>query len=209
MDGGLAGARPDPGDQARERLLVIGLGNPGSRYEDTRHNAGRMVLAVLGSRVAERLKRHRSGCMAAETTLGGRPAVLAYPLTYMNDSGRPVGELVRFYGAGSAQVWVLHDELDLPFGQVRVKFGGGVAGHNGLRSVASHLQSKDFGRVRIGISRPSGGRDPVEWVLTRFSSAERKELPSVLERAADAAEAIAERGFDATMNEFNVRPQRT
>ena len=207
MGRGLGGESPDR--RGAERLLVVGLGNPGAGYEHTRHNAGRMALGLLVSRTGERLKRHRSGCMAAETFLGGRPAVLAHPLTYMNDSGRAVGELVRFYAAGPHQLVVLHDELDLPFGQVRVKLGGGVAGHNGLRSVGAHLRSKDFGRVRIGVSRPSAGRDPVEWVLSRFSAGERKELPLVLERAADAVEAIATGGFTAAMNEFNVRPQRT
>ena len=187
------------------RLIVTGLGNPGSRYRETRHNAGQMALSILVERAGERLKRHRTGCLAAETTLGGRPAVLAQPLTYMNESGRPVAELVRYYGSGPGELVVLHDELDIPFGHVRVKLGGGVAGHNGLRSVASHLSSKEFGRIRIGISRPHGGRDAVDWVLTRFTGAEREELPVVLEKAADAAEAIADRGFHATMNEFNVR----
>lgn len=192
-----------------ERLVVVGLGNPGARYARTRHNAGRMALDVLVERAGVRLKRHRSGCMVAETDLAGRPAILAHALAYMNDTGRPVGELVRWCGFAPECVVALHDELDIRFGDVRVKFGGGVAGHNGLRSVASHLGTRDFGRVRIGISRPAEGRDPVEWVLANFSSTERKELPFVMERAADAVQSIAERGFDATMNEFNARPQRT
>ncbi len=183
----------------------MGLGNPGARYERTRHNAGRMALSVLVERSAARPRRHRSGCMAAEVSLAGRGVVLAYPLTYMNDSGRPVAALVRWYGAEAEQLVTLHDELDIPFGRVRVKLDDGVAGHNGLRSVAQHLGTRSFGRVRIGISRPAGARDPVDWVLAEFSSAERKELPLALERAADAVHSIAERGYDAAMNEFNAR----
>jgi PTH1 family peptidyl-tRNA hydrolase len=189
------------------RLVVVGLGNPGPRYERTRHNAGAMTLALLGERAGMTLRRHRSGCLIAETSLGGQRALLARPLEFMNDSGRPVGALVRWYKTGAHQVVVIHDELDLPFGQVRVKRGGGTAGHNGLRSVASHLGTKEFGRVRIGISRPSGGRDPVDWVLTDFTAAERKDLPELLGRAADAVERVAEVGLDAAMNEFNTRPR--
>ena len=205
------GDTPDdaaPRHEAAGRLIVAGLGNPGPRYEGTRHNAGNMAIGVLLARTGERLKRHRSGSLAVETKLSGRRVVIAQPLSYMNDSGRPIRELIRFFGAEPDDLVVIHDELDIPFGQVRVKFGGGVAGHNGLRSVASHLGSKEFGRVRIGISRPRGDRDPMDWVLSRFSGAERKELPTVLERAADAVEAIAETGFQSAMNEFNVRPQR-
>ncbi|MFN2489722.1 MAG: aminoacyl-tRNA hydrolase [Actinomycetota bacterium] len=186
--------------------MVVGLGNPGGRYEDTRHNAGRMATAVVLRRASASLRRHKSGCLIAEVSLGAERAVVAEPLTYMNDSGRPVRELLRWYKTPPERMVVVHDELDIPFGMVRVKSGGGTAGHNGLNSIASHVGTKDFGRVRIGVSRPSGGRDPVDWVLTRFSSAERRELPLVLERAADAVCSIAERGLEATMNEFNLRP---
>jgi PTH1 family peptidyl-tRNA hydrolase len=187
--------------------MVVGLGNPGPRYERTRHNAGAMTVALLAERTNSRLRRHRSGCLAAETFLGGRGVVLGRPLEFMNDSGHQVGALVRWYGAGPEDLVVVHDELDISFGQVRVKRGGGTAGHNGVESVASHLGTKEFGRVRIGISRPTGGRDPVGWVLTEFSAAERSELPAILERAAEACERVAEVGLDATMNEFNVRPR--
>jgi PTH1 family peptidyl-tRNA hydrolase len=186
-------------------LVVAGLGNPGAQYARTRHNAGRMALDVLVDRTSAALKRHRSGCLVAETRIGDRPAVLAHPVAYMNDSGRPLGALLRWYKATPDALVVLHDELDIPFGQVRVKRAGGIAGHNGLRSVAAHLATREFGRVRIGISRPRAGRDPVDWVLTEFSAAERSELPGVLERAADAVESLAGRGWEATMNEFNTR----
>lgn len=185
--------------------MVVGLGNPGARYDNTRHNAGAQTIALLAARTGAQLKRHKSGCLAAETRLGPRPAVLARPLSFMNESGRPVRELVRWYRSDAARLVVVHDEIDIPFGVVRVKRGGGTAGHNGLRSLVSHLGTHDFGRVRIGVSRPRGGRDAVDWVLTEFSASERKELPAVLEHAADAVERIAEAGLEATMNEFNAR----
>jgi PTH1 family peptidyl-tRNA hydrolase len=192
---------PDEG-----RLVVVGLGNPGDRYEATRHNTGAMVVALLARRAGETLRRHRSGCLAADTTMGGRRAVLARPLTYMNDSGRPVRELVRWYRSSPAELVVVHDELDIPFGQVRIKFGGGVAGHNGLGSIVAHLGTRDFGRVRVGISRPAGRRDPVDWVLERFTGAERKQIPEIVERAADAVERVGAAGYEVAMNEFNARP---
>lgn len=187
-------------------MIAVGLGNPGERFEATRHNAGAMTIGTLLTRHEARLKRHRSGCLTAEVALCARHGVLARPLTYMNDSGRPVRELLRWYKSTPERLIVIHDELDIPFGHVRVKWAGGTAGHNGLSSIASHLGTKDFARVRIGISRPAGGRDPSDWVLTRFGSAERRELPLVLERAADAVERICEDGVDAAMNEFNTRP---
>jgi peptidyl-tRNA hydrolase, PTH1 family len=192
--------RPD-GD----RLVVAGLGNPGERYATTRHNSGALVLDELAVRSGVRLKRHRSGCLAAETRLGSTPVVLARPTSFMNESGGQVRALARFYRVSAEQVVVVHDELDLPFGVVRVKSGGGTAGHNGLRSVASHLSSKDFVRVRIGIGRPAGRQDPVDFVLARFSSSERKELPLLISTAADAVERVVELGAERAMNEVNER----
>jgi peptidyl-tRNA hydrolase, PTH1 family len=187
-----------------DRWLVVGLGNPGDRYAQTRHNLGAMTLDLLLDRTDASLKSHKSGCLVAEVTLAGERVVLARPTTYMNESGRPVGQLLRFYRAAAEKLIVVHDELDIPFGEVRVKFGGGTAGHNGLNSIVPHLRTKDFARVRVGIGRP-GGEGAVAKVLDAFSRAEREELPSVLERAADAAESIVERGLDRTMNEFNTR----
>jgi peptidyl-tRNA hydrolase, PTH1 family len=186
--------------------VIVGLGNPGRDYELTRHNAGAMALDVLVDRTASALKRHRSGCLVAQARLGGRAVVLARPLSYMNDSGPALRRTMDWFKVAATELVVLHDDLDIPFGQVRVKHGGGTAGHNGLSSLVSHLGTRDFGRVRIGISRPPGRRDPVDWVLTRFSAAEREELPLVLERAAAAAERIVEAGVEDAMNEFNVRP---
>lgn len=187
------------------RCVVVGLGNPGPRYATTRHNLGVMVLEVLLERTGGRLKSHKSGCLVADVSLAGAPVALARPTSYMNESGRPVGQLVRWYKATPEQVLVIHDELDIPFGEVRVKFGGGVAGHNGLKSVAAHLGTKDFPRVRVGVSRPPGRQDPADYVLGNFGSSERKDLPEILERAADAVEQVVAEGVERAMNSVNTR----
>jgi peptidyl-tRNA hydrolase, PTH1 family len=187
------------------RSIVVGLGNPGDEYATTRHNAGARVVELLAERAGVKFKRHKSGCLVAETTVGGRPVVLARPISYMNESGGPVGRLVRWYKADPTELMVVHDELDIPFGEVRVKIGGGTAGHNGLGSIVSHLHTKDFLRVRVGVGRPRAREGAVGHVLDGFSSAERKELPFVLDRAADAVERILEVGAERAMNEFNTR----
>ena len=190
---------------AEARFVVVGLGNPGPRYETTRHNLGVMVLGILVERNGTRLKSHKSGCLVGDAHLGGKSVVLARPTSYMNESGRPAGQLARFYKAVPESVLVVHDELDIPFGDVRVKFGGGVAGHNGLKSVAAHLRTKDFPRIRVGVSRPPGRQDAADYVLSNFSSAERKELPEILERAADAVEQVVTEGVERAMNTVNAR----
>lgn len=192
-------------DEDGGRWIALGLGNPGERYSRTRHNAGVLVIEELLARTGSSLKSHKSGALVAEASLGGERVVLARSTGYMNESGRPLGQLVRFYKTPVERVIVVHDELDIAFGEVRVKCGGGTAGHNGLKSVAAHLGSKDFVRVRVGISRPSGRLDAVDYVLQSFSGAERKELPEIVERAADAVERILEVGAERAMNEFNTR----
>ncbi|MDQ3962551.1 MAG: aminoacyl-tRNA hydrolase [Actinomycetota bacterium] len=193
----------DPDDPGR--WVVVGLGNPGERYASTRHNLGAMTVDLLLERANARLKSHKSGCLIAEVSLAGERVVLARPTTYMNDSGRPVGQLVRFFHTPIDRVVVAHDELDIPFGDVRVKTGGGTAGHNGLRSIVNHLGSPEFARVRMGIGRPRGDQDAVKKVLDSFSSAERKELPNVLATAADAVETIVSSGIERAMNVFNAK----
>lgn len=187
------------------RWIVVGLGNPGERYVRTRHNVGVMVLATLLERMSAKLKSHKSGMLIAEVNLAGTSVTLARSTSYMNETGRPLGQLARFYKSSVDQIVVIHDELDIPFGEVRVKIGGGTAGHNGLKSIGNHLSSKDFPRVRVGISRPSGRMDAADYVLQEFSGAERKELPDVLERAADAVERLVSEGAERAMNEFNTR----
>jgi PTH1 family peptidyl-tRNA hydrolase len=186
-----------------ERWLIVGLGNPGPAYAGNRHNAGFMVTDVLAGRLPARFKRDRSRAQVATGQLGGRPVTLAQPQGFMNTSGGPVAALRSFYKVPPERIIVVHDELDLPFGVTRVKTGGGDNGHNGLRSVSSALGTRDYHRVRVGIGRPPGRMDPADFVLRDFSPAERKELPVLLEVAADMAEAIADRGVTAVQNDFH------
>lgn len=186
-------------------LLVVGLGNPGPQYAKTRHNIGFMVVDLLAARMGAPFKVHkRSGAEVATGRLGHRPVVLAKPRCYMNESGRQVGPLAKFYSIPPDDVIVIHDELDIDFGKVRLKRGGGEGGHNGLRSVASALGSKDFQRVRIGIGRPPGRKDPATFVLEAFSSPERAGVPTLCELAADAAETLIEVGLEPAQNRVHA-----
>ncbi len=188
-----------------EPLLVVGLGNPGPQYAKTRHNVGVMVADLLAGRIGTAFKVHnRSGAEVATGRLGHRPVVLAKPRCYMNESGRQIGPLAKFYSVPAADVIVIHDELDIDFGRVRLKLGGGEGGHNGLRSVANALGSKDFQRVRIGIGRPPGRKDPAAFVLEPFSAAERTEVPTICELAADATELLIEAGLETAQNQVHA-----
>jgi len=188
---------------ADERFLVVGLGNPGPRYAGTRHNAGFFVVEELAGRVGGSFKAHKGRADVVEARLGGRPAVLAKPKAYMNISGGPIVAISRFFKIPVERIIVVHDELDLPFGGLRLKRGGGEGGHNGLRSATAALGSKDYVRVRVGIGRPPGRQDPADYVLREFSAAERKELPLHIDRAADAVEAVISQGLEAAQNRFN------
>ena len=184
--------------------LVIGLGNPGSEYERTRHNAGFMVADVLAGRVGGRFTVHKkSGADLLEARLDGRKVLVAKPRSFMNVSGRPVAALARFFSIPPTEVIVVHDELDLEFGTVRLKRGGGEGGHNGLRSISNALTTKDYLRVRFGIGRPPGRQDPADYVLKPFSSVERKELPVIVEQAADAVELLLRVGLEAAQNQVH------
>lgn len=184
-----------------EPQLVVGLGNPGANYAQTRHNLGFMVADLLATRLGSKFKAHkRSGAEVVTGRLGGRSVVLAKPRSYMNESGRQVGPLAKFYSVPPADIIVIHDDLDLDFGRIRLKIGGGEGGHNGLRSVAAALGTKDFQRVRIGIGRPSGRKDPAAFVLENFTAAERAEVPTICEQAADAAELLIELGLEPAQN---------
>lgn len=184
-----------------EPLLVVGLGNPGDNYARTRHNLGFMVADLLAARLGAKFKAHkRSGAEVVTGRLAGHPVVLAKPRCYMNESGRQIGPLAKFYSAQPADVVVIHDDLDLDFGRIRLKLGGGEGGHNGLRSVATNLGTKDFQRVRIGIGRPPGRKDPAVFVLENFTAAERAEVPTICEQAADATELLIELGLEAAQN---------
>lgn len=182
-------------------LLVVGLGNPGPNYAKTRHNVGFMVADILAGRLGDGFKVHKkSGAEVATGRLAGRSVVLAKPRVYMNESGRQVGPLAKFYSVSPADIVVIHDELDIDFGRIRLKRGGGEGGHNGLRSVASALGTKDFQRVRIGIGRPPGRQDPATYVLQPFSTGERDEVPTICEQAADATELLIAEGLEPAQN---------
>lgn len=196
--GGRGERRGTPAD-----LLVVGLGNPGAEYARTRHNVGAEVVELLAARHGGRLRRSRERALTDEVRVDGRRVALAVPLTFMNESGSAVAPLARRYGVGVQALVVVHDELDLPVGGVKVKAGGGLAGHNGLRSVKAHLHTTDFLRVRIGIGKPTTQDRGVDHVLSRFSKRDRAEIDVAVERAADAVELIATEGVDAAMNRVN------
>jgi PTH1 family peptidyl-tRNA hydrolase len=188
--------------------LVVGLGNPGKEYAGNRHNVGFMVADLIARRVGGGFGRHRKAVAAvAEGRLGvGLEAprlVLAKPLTYMNLSGGPVAALSQFYKVPLGQIIAVHDELDLEYGQVRAKLGGGEGGHNGLRSMSKSLGGKDYHRVRFGIGRPPGRQDPADYVLSDFSTTERKDLDFLVDRAADVVESVMVRGLEWTQNAYH------
>ncbi|WP_294980579.1 aminoacyl-tRNA hydrolase [uncultured Microbacterium sp.] len=189
-----------------ETWLVVGLGNPGVRYESTRHNVGQMVIAELASRRGETLRAHKANARVAESWLrpGGAKLVLATPNSYMNVSGGPVSQLARFYDVPADRVVLVHDELDIPFDTIKLKTGGGHGGHNGIRDVAKALGTPDFPRVRVGIGRPPGRQDPADWVLDPFSSAERAALPVLVSEAADAVELLVGEGLLAAQQKHHA-----
>jgi PTH1 family peptidyl-tRNA hydrolase len=185
--------------------LVVGLGNPGPEYAETRHNVGVRVVELLAARAGGgRFSKHKANADVLEGRLAGRRAVLAVPRTYMNVSGGPVSGLLRYYGVAPTDLVVVHDDLDLGFGVVRLKQGGGEGGHNGLRSISASIGTKDYLRVRFGIGRPPGRQDPADFVLKRFSGAERKELEFAVDLAADAAEALLRDGLEPAQNRFHA-----
>jgi PTH1 family peptidyl-tRNA hydrolase len=207
--GALAGRGPGaaaPGDPG-EQWLVMGLGNPGPQYAGNRHNVGFLVADLLAARLGVRLRRHRRAVAeVAEGRWGyaGPRVVLAKPMTYMNLSGGPTTALSRFYKIPPERILVVYDEIDLPYGTLRARFGGGEGGHNGLRSITWSLSTKDFYRVRFGVGRPPGRREPADWVLSDFSAAERKDLDFLVDRAADFVEAILTEGLEPAQNLYHA-----
>jgi PTH1 family peptidyl-tRNA hydrolase len=183
--------------------LIFGLGNPGTQYALTRHNVGFMVAEYLASEAGISLNRRRFQAITGEGMLAGEKVMLAEPQTYMNLSGRSVGEAVRFYQVDVGSLIVIHDEVDLPFGRLKVKKGGGHAGHNGLRSIVEVLGSADFIRVRVGVGRPATRIPMADYVLSPFSTAEREQLDGLLREAADAVGCILKDGLVAAMNRYN------
>ena len=191
-----------------DRWLVVGLGNPGPEYAGNRHNVGQMVLDELASRFSGTFKAHRSNARVAKGRLvpGGTRFVLAKPNSYMNTSGGPTAGLLSYYSIDPAQLIVVHDELDIPFDTVRLKFGGGHGGHNGIRDIVAASGTPDFTRVRVGIGRPPGRQSAADFVLRDFASTERAALPNLLADAADAVELIAADGLTAAQQRFHAPP---
>jgi PTH1 family peptidyl-tRNA hydrolase len=199
------------GDRADARtgtpadLLVVGLGNPGEEYRHTRHNAGADVVEILAARHGERLKGGKFSSLVAEANVRGKRLALAIPLTYMNESGNAVAPLARRFGVAADQIVVVHDELDLEPGVLKVKAGGGLAGNNGLRSIKAHLKTDEFLRVRVGIGKPRSKEQGADHVLSRMGKKARAEFEVTLEEAADAVETILAEGVEVAMNRYNTR----
>lgn len=200
------------------RWLVVGLGNPGPQYAGNRHNVGQMVLDELARRaqasfgskggVLSRRPQAATAEVRIGTLPGGAPgprAVLAKPTTYMNTSGGPVAALARYYDVPPERVVMVHDELDIPFGEIKLKLGGGEGGHNGLRDTTKALGTKDYLRVRVGVGRPPGRMDAADFVLRDFAKPELKELPFLLDDAADAVELLVTEGLERAQLRFHTR----
>jgi peptidyl-tRNA hydrolase, PTH1 family len=192
---------------AEEAWLVVGLGNPGATHAGNRHNVGHMVVELLAQRVGGTFRPHKTvRAFVLETRLGDPPGVrvvLAKPRSYMNNSGGPVAGLRDYYGIEPDHLVVIHDEIDIPYGRLRAKFGGSDNGHNGLRSIRKSLGTGDFSRVRFGVGRPPGHGDPSDHVLRDFTAAERKELDAYVDRAADAVECLILDGLARTQHYYN------
>ena len=189
--------------------LVVGLGNPGPGYAGNRHNVGAMVVAELAPRLSASFKSSRSNALVAEGRSGTGPSngarfVLARPLSFMNLSGGPTASLLKYYKLDASRLIVVHDELDIPFETVRLKFGGGNGGHNGIRDISAALGTPDYIRVRVGIGRPPGRMDAASFVLQNFSGTERETLPNLISDAADAVELIAAEGLTAAQLKFHT-----
>lgn len=185
-------------------FLVVGLGNPGPDYSHNRHNVGQMVLDVLASRISSKFKSHKAGAQVAEGKIAGTKLILAKSNGFMNNSGAPTAALMKFYDLQPENLIVIHDELDIDFGQLKIKFSGGHAGHNGLRSISSAVGT-EYIRLRFGIGRPPGSQDPADFVLKNFSTTERKELPVLLELAADMVQSIAGDGLLSAQTKYHSR----
>lgn len=196
-------SRADDGAAGLSPWLVVGLGNPGAQYAANRHNLGYRVLDVLARRTGGSFKAHKTRSELLESRLADSRCVLAKPRVYMNESGGPVAGLVKFFKVPLDRLVVVHDELDLEPGTMRIKLGGGDNGHNGLKSVRASLGSGEFYRVRLGVGRPPGRQDPADWVLRDFPASGREDVEVAVERAADAVELLLAEGLVAAQNTYN------
>lgn len=188
-------------------VVLVGLGNPGAEYAMTRHNIGFLFLDYLADRHGFVFKGSKWQADIAKGTLNGQPILFCKPLTYMNRSGQAVGQVVRFHDVAPAAVVVVHDDLDLPFGRIKLVANRGAGGHNGIKSLIDHLGTKDFPRLRLGVGRPPGEATASDYVLGRFTSDELRELPSLFARVEEAVERIMTDGVLAAMNAVNADPR--
>jgi len=197
----------DKGGASANRWLLIGLGNPGKDYEKTRHNIGAALISEYAKKAGVKFSSHKSRADIAEISIGvgaQRVSLVAATLRcYMNEYGGPTISLANFFKVSSDHIIIAHDELDIPFQSIRIKYGGGDNGHNGLKSVTSGLSSSDYYRIRLGIGRPIGEQDPADFVLKAFSAAERKDLDLFLQRGIDAIELLITQGIEKAQNSFN------
>jgi PTH1 family peptidyl-tRNA hydrolase len=188
-------------------FLVVGLGNPGRQYQGNRHNVGFRVVDQLAARAGSPAPRDKHGAEVFEATVGGERALLCKPMEFMNVSGQAVQRIAGFHKIPAANVVVVHDELDVPFGRLKLGSGGGAGGHNGIRSIIAELGTPDFARVRFGVDRPPPAWQGADYVLANFTGAEQKRLPELIDLACDAVEEIISRGLPAAMNKFNTKPK--
>lgn len=199
---GKPGRKGTPAD-----FLIVGLGNPGQQFEGTRHNVGAAVVDLLAGRAGTRLRKTKARALAAGVLMSDKRVVLAFPQTFMNNSGEAVRLLVQSYGIQEAHhIVIVHDELDLETGRLRLKAGGGLAGHNGLRSVTHHLGTTEYIRLRIGVGKPPISQSGADWVLRRPGKADREILDAAVEQAADAVDQLIAEGVERTMTAVNRRP---
>jgi len=188
---------------ARKPLIVIGLANPGAKYRGTRHNVGAMCVDELARRTGARLENKVRDTELAETEIGEAPAIIARPITYVNESGKSVRNILRKFNAGPDRLLLVVDDIDLKIGRLRLRAGGSSGGHNGLKSVRQATGTDDFPRLRIGVGSPPAGSDPIQHVLGRFRPDERELIESAVNRAADAIEAIQREGLERAMETYN------
>ena len=195
--------KPQPASEPLETFLIVGLGNPGKEYRGTRHNVGFMVLDQLAEDLGEAFSRVQANSLVISTNRTGKRILLAKPHTFMNLSGQAVASLLKFYKVPTDHLLIVHDDIDLPLGTLRMRPGGGSAGQKGLISIIERLGTQEFPRLRVGVGRPPGQKEAADYVLQDFSKADREVLPFILKRAGEAALVFVDDGLEKAMNQFN------
>lgn len=198
--------RPAPVEVAGEATLIVGLGNPGREYANNRHNIGFQIADRLAAAHGLTFNKQQQRAIVAPGRFGERRVIVVKPQTYMNDSGRSVSALLNFYKIPLDRLLVIYDELDLPFGTIRLRSDGGAGGHNGMRSIISQLGTNEYARLRFGIGRPPGRMEPAAFVLQDFNRDEALEVPALIDRAMEAIETFVADGIVVAMNKYNATP---